>query len=133
MNIVPTTITTISPANAPVRAWSAGLPLQEELATAGAMSPAPLTVNWPSARRNRPPGVSLGAPAAPTGPPRQAPRGPAPDMTTWSKTAVARVGLLLSAVTESGEVTNSPAGTTDGSPASRAVPTRIQCVPSADS
>ena len=56
MNIVPTTSSTISPANAPMIPSSAGLPLPAEPpATAGAMSPDPCTVKTPPAWRYPPP------------------------------------------------------------------------------
>ena len=54
MNIAPTTITTISPANAPTKPSSAALPMFVGPGPAGAMSPEPVTVNVPPAAWNRP-------------------------------------------------------------------------------
>ena len=51
MNIAPTTITTISPANAPMKPSSAALPMLAGPGPAGAMSPDPVTVNVPPAWR----------------------------------------------------------------------------------
>ena len=50
MNIVPTTTTAISPANAPTRVESRGWPGPAPPGVSGAMSPDPVTVNVPPAR-----------------------------------------------------------------------------------
>src|SRR5215831_4176936 len=54
MNIAPTTMTTISPASAPLKPRSPDAPMPAGPGPAGAMSPEPLTVNAPPAWRNRP-------------------------------------------------------------------------------
>ena len=91
-NIVATTTTAISPANAPTRVWSRGWPGPAPPGSSGAMSPDPVTVNAPPAWWY-PPGMageaSLGPP--PSWVPVQAP-GAAPRRLTWSSTALARVG-----------------------------------------
>jgi hypothetical protein len=141
-NIVATTTTTISPAKVPTRVWVMVVPRPAAPATAGAMSPDPVTVNPPPARSNRPrcSGVAL------AGPPRSSPvharLGQVPCRVRWSKAAVARVGPPAAPARPSdwlvgwaywGEVANSPACTVAGSPARLAVPTLVQWVPSADS
>ena len=89
MNIVPTTTTTISPANVPTRAWLMSTPPPEP-GTSGAISPDPVTVNLSPAWRN-PPGacgyIAFCPISVPRHPPVQRPATP-----TWSKVPVARVG-----------------------------------------
>src|SRR5580692_8341197 len=106
MNIAPTTIATISPANAPTKPSSADMPMFVGPGPAGAMSPEPVTVNVPPAAWNRP-GKDI---AAWTFAPMLAPRHPVPGAAagkpTWPKTAVATVGPLFSVRTHAGDVTN---------------------------
>ena len=111
---------------------SAALPLPAEFRTAGAMSPDPCTVKTPPAWRY-PPGRGLSAAPDPTSRPAHWLPGRAPATVTWSKTALARVAPAFSSVTESGEVTKIPACTPVAAPGRRAVPTRVQCLPSAES
>jgi hypothetical protein len=132
MNIVATTSTAISPANAPMIPSSPGLPLPAEPATAGAMSPEPRTVKTPPTWRYPPLRGLYAAPAPKSWPVHPLP-GRVPDTVTWSKTALARVELAFSSVTESGEATTMPACTAVASAGRRAVPARVQCVPSAES
>ena len=102
------------------------------------MSPDPVTVNVPAAARNRPPRAACcGSICCPA----QARPGPAPARLTWSNEAVAWLGLSCAdcppkdwdVIVCAGEAANSPACTVPGSPARWAVPTRVQCVPSAES
>ena len=86
MNIAATTTTAISPANAPSRVCSTGMPPPSAAGTYGAMSPDPVTVNVPPDRWNPVPGD-----APPTASPPHALPGRWPVRLTWSKRAVARV------------------------------------------
>ena len=132
MNIVPTTSATISPANTPVMPASAVLLAPAAFRTAGAMSPDPWTVKNPPVWRYPPLSGLYAAPSPKSWPAHWLP-GPLPDTVTWSKTPLARVAPAFSSVTQSGEVTKMPACTAVVSPGRRAVPTRVQCVPSAES
>ena len=133
MNMAPTTITTISPANAPTKPSSAGMPIFVGPGPAGAMSPEPVTVNVPPAVRNRPGRDEASWACAPMLTPRHPPPGAACGRLTWSKTAVATVRPLFWVCTHAGEVTNGPACTVAGRPARLTAPTLVQCVPSAES
>src|SRR5690348_17008562 len=110
MNIAPTTITTIRPANAPTKPSSAGMPMFVGPGPAGAMSPEPVTVNVPPTARNRPGRDEASWACAPM----LKPRHPAPGACgrlTWSKTAVATVRPPFWDRTHAGDVTNGPACT----------------------
>src|SRR5215831_4312661 len=117
MNIAPTTITTISPANAPAKPSSAGMPMFVGPGPAGAMSPEPVTVNVPPAAWNRPGRDEASWARAPMLTPRHPAPGAACGRLTWSNTAVATVRPLLPARVHAGEVTNGPACTVAGRPA----------------
>jgi hypothetical protein len=106
-------------------------------ATAGAMSPLPVTVNVPAPVLK--PSVPAGRPSfpPPTFRPTHAP--PCQVRPTWSKTPVAALGppLMLASLAEvcryGGDVANKPTWAVAGRPVRVAVPTRVQCVPSAES
>src|SRR5579875_594501 len=140
MNMTPITTAAISPANAPASVCSTGWPVS--LLPAGAMSPDPDTVNRPPACANPCTDAGSALSAAPwMSWPAQRPAGQLPCRLTWSKTPVAKAGPPLADAVPSpfevtvypGEAANIPACATRGSPASVAVPTRVQCTPSAES
>ena len=140
MNIVATTITTISPANVPTR----------KTVTVRSSPPA-----CPGHGRGDVAGPGHGEPAVglvvPADPrpvggsdivPGPGAAGHVPDRLTWSKTAVSWLGAMVPfsppprlrvIAWYAGEAANSPAWTVGGSPASATVPTWVQCVPSAES
>src|SRR5215472_2146268 len=146
-NIAATTTIAISPMKTPTRLCSTvtvGRLLPGPGVT-GAMSPDPVTVNVPPACLKgagpRPPGPTATGPPRPIAVPVQVAPAAAPDTLTWSKTPVAWAGppWKLDPPNEfwvtvyAGEVANMPACTVAGSRASRAVPTFVQCTPSAES
>ncbi len=139
MNIVATTITTISPANVPMRRT-----VMVRSSPPACPGHGRRDVAGPG---HGEPAVGLVVPADPrpvggSDSPRSTRRPARPDRLTWSKTAVAWVGpkvpfspppKLVVSARYAGEAANSPACTVDGSPARATVPTWVQCVPSAES
>ena len=154
-NMVLTTRMAISPAKMPTRLGSMVVPPGP--ATAGAMSPDPVTVKCrpfgellkPRGLRRHPVRVVSAGLADPapleSSPsmlsPVHSPPGAPPSRVTLSNVAVAWLGspIVLAppirwvVTSYSGEATNRPASTVDGSPASCAVPTWVQFAPSVDS
>src|SRR5215471_8633698 len=104
MNIAPTAITTISPANAPAKPSSAGSPMFVGPGPAGAMSPEPVTVSVPSAAWNVPGRDDAAWAFAPMLAPCQPVPCAATGMLTWSNAAVATVRPLFCGCTHGGEV-----------------------------
>src|SRR5580693_9092097 len=139
MNIAPTTATAISPANTPIRVCAIVTPDPAAPATDGAMSPLPVTVSRPAESWNPSGEPAAGPLAPPMAVPVHAASGQPPARLTWSKAAVAMLDPPVTlrpapdACQYGGDVANRPPCIVDGSPVKVAVPTLVQCVPSAES